>query len=94
MQMPGDFWSMTPGMTRRALDERGRVVRQQSIVAAFDALRIKADANSGKRVSLADYFDELLSDDERMEKSSAAMFDALDDEIARAEARAKRDRKD
>lgn len=50
------------------------------IVAAFWAARIRGEAEAGKGKPLGDYLDELLTDDERLDKSSArlaAQFDAL-----------------
>ena len=67
---------------------RGRALRELSIVQAFDAARIAADASNGVARPLQDYLDELLSDDERLEKSSAMLAAHFDRLIARDEARA------
>jgi hypothetical protein len=53
---------------------------------AFDAARIREDAEAGKAMSLRAYLDELLSPAERFEQSMERMFARLDARIARQEA--------
>ena len=54
-------------------------MRELSIVQAFDNTRIRGDAEAKRAKSLGGYLDELLTDEERLEKSAAALtarFDA------------------
>lgn len=56
-------------------------MREQSIVNAFDAARIAAEAQTGKAKTLGGYLDELLSDEERAAKSEEQFFAWLDRSI-------------
>jgi hypothetical protein len=49
-------------------------------------MRVQSDAQAGP-VSIQHFLDELLSEDELFEKSMERMFNRLDDQIARQEAR-------
>lgn len=58
-----------------------------SIVLAFDTTRIAGDAQSGRARTLTDYLDDLLTPNERFERSVEQMAARLDAKIARDEAR-------
>jgi hypothetical protein len=62
-----------------AIKARRRSEHERAILSAWWATRISGDASRGA-VSLTDYLDELLSEDEILERSAqrlAAHFDAL-----------------
>lgn len=62
----------------------GKARREQSIVAAFDAARIRQDVESGRPKTLAGYLDELLSDAERGARREEQFFAKLDRQIEAA----------
>lgn len=66
---------------------RGKGLREQSVVLAFDIARIRGDAEAGKPKSLGHYLDELLPDEEYAAKVEERFFETLDRQIAAGEAR-------
>ena len=85
--LPDDrFWQQTFRTFRAIIRGRGKALREQSIVQAFDLARIQGDAQSGKARSLGGYLEELLPDDERSARNADRFFDTLDRQIAAGEA--------
>lgn len=63
---------------------RGQALREQSIVQAFDAARIRNDAEQGRPKTLTAYLDELLSPAELAERREEQFFAKLDRQILAA----------
>jgi hypothetical protein len=57
------------------------------IGGAWWTLRIQSDAQDGKAKSIGGYLDELLPEEDQLERSFDEMFARLDAQIARDEAR-------
>lgn len=68
-----------------AIRGRGRRLRELSVILAFDAARIRIDAENGQPKQLSEYLDELLSPAERFERSIAQLSAKFDAKIARQE---------
>lgn len=56
-----------------------------SIVQAFDAARIRGDAEADQAKTLGGYLEELLSESERRERDAERFFARLDRQIAAGE---------
>ena len=57
----------------------------------FWATKIRSDAENGKSKSLGDYLASLMPEEEQFESSMDRMFERLDRQIARQEARKARE---